>query len=82
LEKRSGSDAAASFTRVVEGDLPAGDPLHARARLLRGCAWDLEGQREQAVDDYQAVLQLRDIDDCQRKARRFLKQPYQGRTKP
>jgi len=81
LEKRSVDDAVASFTRVIEGDLTAGDPLLVKARLLRGCAWDLKGQREQAVADYQAVLQLRDTDDSQRKARGFLKQPYQGRTR-
>ncbi|MGH9426466.1 MAG: tetratricopeptide repeat protein, partial [Terriglobia bacterium] len=81
LEKKSVDDAVASFTRVVEGDLPAGDPLLVKARLLRGCASDLRGQREQAVADYQAVLQLRDTDDSHRKARSFLKQPYQGRTR-
>jgi tetratricopeptide (TPR) repeat protein len=81
LEKRSVDDAVASFTRVIEGDLTAGDPLLAKARLMRGCAWDLKGRREQAVADYQAVLQLRDTDDSQRKARGFLKQPYQGRTR-
>ena len=81
LEKRSVDDAVASLTRAIEGDLPASDPLLAKARLLRGCAWDLKGQREQAVADYQAVLQLRDTDDSQRKARGFLKQAYQGRTR-
>jgi hypothetical protein len=81
LEKKSGDDAVASLTHVVEADLPADDPLLAKARLLRGCAWDLRGQREQAVADYEAVLQLRDTDDCQRKARGFLKQPYRGKTR-
>jgi hypothetical protein len=81
LEKRVGDDAVANLTRVIEGGLPAGDPLLVKARLLRGCAWDLRGYREQAVADYQAVLQLRDADDSQRKARSFLKQPYQGRTR-
>ena len=81
LEKKSGNDAVANLTRVIESDLPAGDPLLVKARLLRGCAWDLNGRREQAVADYQAVLQLRDTDDSQRKARSFLKQPYQGRTR-
>ena len=81
LEKRSVDDAVASFTHAIESDLPAGDPLLAKARLMRGCAWDLKGRREQAVADYQAVLQLRDTDDSQRKARGFLKQPYQGRTR-
>jgi hypothetical protein len=80
LEKRSGVDAVTNLTRVIESDLPAGDPLLVKARLLRGCAWDLSGRRERAVADYQAVLQLRDTDDSQRKARSFLKQPYQGRT--
>ena len=60
---------------------PEAIPLHAKARLLRGCAWDLQGKREQAMADYQAVLQLRDTDDCQRKARGFLKQPYRGKTR-
>jgi len=81
LEKRSVDDAVASSTRVIESELPAGDPLHAKALLLRGCAYDLKGRRQQAVADYQAVLEQRDTDDCQRKARGFLKQPYQGRTK-
>ena len=81
LEKQSADDAAASLTRVVDGDLPGGDPLLAKARLLRGCAWDLQGKREQAVADYQAVLLLRDTDDCHRKARGFLKHPYRGKTR-
>jgi hypothetical protein len=81
LEKQNADDAAASLTRVIDSDLPGGDPLRAKARLLRGCAWDLKGKREQALADYQAVLQLRDTDDCQRKARGFLKQPYRGRTR-
>ena len=81
LEKHSADDAAASLTRVIDGDLPGGDPLMAKARLLRGCAWDLQGKREQAVADYQTVLQLRDTDDCQRKARGFLKEPYRGKTR-
>jgi len=81
LEKKSADGALASLTRVIEGDLPASDPLLAKARLLRGCAWDLKGRREQAVADYQTVLQLRDTDDSQRKARGFLKQPYRGRTR-
>ena len=81
LEKQSTDDAAASFTRVIDGDLPEGDPLIAKARLLRGCAWDLKGSREQALADYYAVLLLRDTDDSQRKARGFLKQPYRGKTR-
>jgi len=81
LEKLNAEDAAASLTRVIDGDLPGGDPLLAKARLLRGCAWDLLGKREQAIADYQAVLLLRDTDDCQRKARAFLKQPYRARTR-
>jgi hypothetical protein len=81
LAKQSADDAAASLTRVIDGDLPGGDPLLAKARLLRGCAWDLKGKREQAVADYQAVLQLRETDDCQRKARGFLKQPYRGKKR-
>ena len=81
LEKKSVDDAVASLTRVLEVDLPADDPLLAKAPLLRGCAWDLKGRREQAVADYQAVLKLRDTDDSHRKARSFLKQPYQGRAR-
>jgi tetratricopeptide (TPR) repeat protein len=81
LEKHSAEEAAASLTRVIDGDLPGGDPLLIKARLLRGCAWDLKGKREQAIADYQAVLQLRDVDDCQRKARGFLKEPYRGKTR-
>ena len=81
LEKHSADEAAASLTRVIDGDLPGSDPLTTKARLLRGCAWDLKGKREQAVADYQAVLQLRDTDDCQRKARGFLKEPYRGKTR-
>jgi hypothetical protein len=81
LEKHSADEAAASLTRVIDGDLPGGDPLLTKARLLRGCAWDLKGKREPAIADYQAVLQLRDVDDCQRKARGFLKQPYRGKAR-
>ena len=81
LEKKSVDDAVASFNRVLEVDLPPDDPLLAKAPLLRGCAWDLKGRREQAVADYQAVLRLRDTDDSHRKARSFLKQPYQGRAR-
>src|SRR5262245_40185792 len=79
LEMRAADDAVASFARVLEVGLPTEEPLPAKARLLRGCAWDLKGRREQALADYNAVLQLRDTDDSHRKARGFLKRPYQGR---
>jgi Tfp pilus assembly protein PilF len=81
LERQNAADAVTSLTRVIEGNLPAGDPLPVKARLLRGCAWDLKGDRQQALADYQAVLQLRDTDDSHRKARSFSKQPYQGRAR-
>jgi hypothetical protein len=81
LEKRSADNAAASLTRVLGLDLPANDPLFAKAHLLRGCAWDLKGSREQAVSDYRAVLQLTDTDDSHSKARGFLHQPYQGKAR-
>jgi tetratricopeptide (TPR) repeat protein len=81
LEKRSANDAMTSLTRVIEIDLPASDPLFAKAHLLRGCAWDLIGHRKKAVSDYEAVLQLSNTDDSHRKARGFLKQPYQGKVK-
>jgi tetratricopeptide repeat protein len=80
LEKHSVDEAVASLTRVIDADLPGNDPLTVKARLLRGCAWDLKGKRDQAVADYQAVLQLRDTDQSQRKARGFLKEPYRGKT--
>jgi hypothetical protein len=81
LERQNAADAVTSLTRVIEGNLPAGDPLPVKARLLRGCAWDLKGDRQRALADYQAVLQLRDTDDSRRKARSFSKQPYQGRAR-
>jgi outer membrane protein assembly factor BamD (BamD/ComL family) len=81
LERQNASEAVTNLTRVIEGNLPAGDPLPVKARLLRGCAWDLKGERQQALADYEAVLQLRDTDDSHRKARSFSKQPYQGRAR-
>lgn len=81
LAQRKAEDAVASLTNALDAGLGSGDPLRVKAHLLRGCAWDLKGQREQAVADYQAVLQLADTDESQRKARAFLKQPYQGRSR-
>jgi tetratricopeptide (TPR) repeat protein len=46
--------------------------------LRLGQIMDLQGKRADAVEYYQQVLKLRDFEDSQNLARRFLQKPYRG----
>ena len=77
LEKGVLDDCMSSFNQVLDMKLQDA-PLLSRVHLLRAFAWDLKGQREAAVADYQTVLGLMDIENSHKKAKSFLKTPYPG----
>ncbi len=77
LEKGVLDDCMSSFNQVL--DMKLEDvPLLSRVHLLRAFAWDLKGQRQSAVADYQTVLGLMDIENSHKRAKSFLKTPYPG----
>jgi hypothetical protein len=77
LEKGVLDDCISSFNRVLDMKLQDA-PLLSRVHLLRAFAWDLMGKRQSAVADYQAVLELTDIENSHKRAKSFLKAPYPG----
>jgi hypothetical protein len=77
LEKGVLDDCIASFNQVLDMKLQD-PPLLSRVHLLRAFAFDLKGQRETAVAEYQTVLGLMDIEGSHKKAKGFLKAPYPG----
>ena len=77
LEKGVLDDCMSSFNQVLDMKLQDA-PLLSRVHLLRAFAWDLKGQREAAVADYQTVLGLMDIENSHKRAKSFLKTPYPG----
>jgi hypothetical protein len=74
---RRPDDAIASFNQAIQ---LAGqeNALLAVAHLWRGYAADLKGNRDGALADYRAVLNLPNVDETHRNAQRFLKVPYRG----
>lgn len=53
--------------------------------LRLGQILDLLGKKEEAVESYRQVLKLKDIEDSQGFAKKYLKKPYRGqppRTMP
>jgi hypothetical protein len=77
LEKGVLDDCMSSFNQVLDMKLQD-PPLLSRVHLLRAFAFDLKGQRETAVAEYQTVLGLMDIEGSHKKAKGFLKTPYPG----
>jgi tetratricopeptide (TPR) repeat protein len=77
LEKRDLEMAIQSFNQVLTRQ-SKNENLLARTYLLRGYAYDLLGQRNLALADYQATVNLPNVEDTHRKARQHLKTPYSG----
>ena len=77
LEKRDLETAIKSFNQVLNKH-SKNENLLARTYLLRAYAHDLLGQRNSALTDYQATLNLPNVEDTHRKARQFLNKPYSG----
>ncbi|MBZ5496736.1 MAG: tetratricopeptide repeat protein [Acidobacteriia bacterium] len=50
----------------------------ALSQLRLGQVLDLQGKRAEAVQRYQAVLKMKDVDNSQDMARKFLQRPYRG----
>ncbi len=50
----------------------------ALSRLLAGQILDTEGRRDEALAHYRAVLELGDVEQSHKQARKYLEQPYSG----
>jgi hypothetical protein len=77
MEGKNWDGAISSLTQLIEVS-PPNTKLLVRAYLLRGFAFDLNGQRSAAVLSYQAVLTLPDFENSHGKAKHYLKTPYRG----
>ena len=78
LAERAFDKAVSSFTSGI-GVVRDDKDFLAQAHLLRGFALDLLSQRNFAIQEYQAVLALPNVEESHRDASRFSKVPYQGR---
>jgi tetratricopeptide (TPR) repeat protein len=74
--------AANEFRESLSGDL---DPKWTEVwgRINLGKIFDITGQRERAVNEYQQAVRTKDnTQGAQEEAARYLKAPYQRQTKP
>jgi hypothetical protein len=78
LELGAGKEAYASFSQGIE-TTPRDPVFLAQAHLYRGFAADLLKKRSSALEDYQSVLSLPNVDETRKIASRFTKTPYQGK---
>lgn len=72
--------AREALTKCMQGSFGSIQPvLSAIGRLLRGNCYDLDGMRQDAVADYEAVLASGiEFQDVPNKARQYLGTPYRG----
>jgi tetratricopeptide (TPR) repeat protein len=59
---------------IADPSTPERERVLSQLRL--GQALDVEGKREQAVERYQAVMKMKNVEDSQSLARRYLRKPY------
>jgi hypothetical protein len=78
LEQGAQKEAYSSFSQGIESS-PRDQAYLAQAHLHRGFASDLLKQRSSALQDYQLVLSLPNVEETQKIAGRFAKTPYQGK---
>ena len=52
--------------------------LKARSHLWMGKMYDSVGERDTALEHYNAILALDSDDDLKNEARRFLRRPFSG----
>jgi len=77
LGEKKPAEAVAYYDRVIR-DLPSEDRWVTWTYLNRGKAHDLLGRREQALSDYRAVLQRRDVWGMHDQAEDYISRPYAG----
>jgi tetratricopeptide (TPR) repeat protein len=69
--------AQAQFQECIDNPAtPATERALSELRL--GQIMDLDGRRQEALEHYHRVLELRDVDNSHELARSFLQKPYQG----
>jgi hypothetical protein len=78
LEQGAGKEAYISFSQGIEAT-PHDLGFLAQAHLYRGFAADLLKKRSSALEEYQSVLSLPNVNDTRKIASRFTKTPYQGK---
>jgi tetratricopeptide (TPR) repeat protein len=71
---------AAAKGQLLKSVANPGTPDRERAlsHLRLGQILDLEGKRPEAIQHYQTVLNLKDVDNSQETARKLLQKPYRG----
>ncbi len=69
--------AIPAFTRVISGSAATAG-LKARSHLWMGKMYDSVGERDTALEHYNAILALDSDDDLKNEARRFLRRPFSG----
>lgn len=70
-------DAEEQFRKAIASQ-ETPERERALSQLRLGQVLDLQGKRSEAVEHYQTVLKLRDVEDSQDLARKFLQRPYRG----
>ncbi|HEX5707877.1 MAG TPA: M1 family aminopeptidase [Pyrinomonadaceae bacterium] len=76
LEQRNYQQALDNFQAALDGNLrPAW--IEVWARIKRGNAYDAQGDRARAVNEYKKAVEIGvDYDNAQRSAREFIQTPY------
>jgi hypothetical protein len=78
LDRRMAREAVASLTQGIEA-LRDDKACLAQAHLAKGFALDLLNQRAAALQEYQAVLGLPNIEETRKQASQYMKRSYQGK---
>jgi tetratricopeptide (TPR) repeat protein len=60
--------------RKLDKDEPSG--FMSLTNLLIGMAYDAQGKRQDAIQQYKKVLEIKEYENSQNDAKKFLKQPY------
>ncbi len=63
-----------SLSRIVDKDGPSG--FMSLTNLMIGMIYDMQNRRDAAVQQYRKVLDMKDFENSQSDAEKFLKQPY------
>lgn len=69
-------DAALDQYQKILSDPSASERWRVLAQMQAGCALDLLGRRDQAIDRYRIVLQLKEYDNSHAHASQYLQRPF------
>jgi tetratricopeptide (TPR) repeat protein len=69
-------DAALDQYQKILSDPSASERWRVLAQMQAGCALDLLGRRDEAIDRYRTVLQLKEYDNSHAHASQYLQRPF------